>query len=108
MMLLFCTTDATNTQQKAQNCCFHSIYLVYGQEHFKGYPFIRLQMVRALLDIRLSGVLSKRTQGISDLRHVDLAVTTGVKQLECFLELCRSEGQQVINFNRISLKKLAR
>lgn len=44
-------------------------------------------MQRALLDVGLGGVLAQRPQRVADLRHVDLAVTARVEQLERLLEL---------------------
>lgn len=64
----------------------HNTYLVYGQEHFKGYPLVWLQMVCTLFDIRFSGVLSQGPERVADLGHMDLAVAARVKQLKGLLE----------------------
>lgn len=61
--------------------------LVDGQEHLEGDALVRLQLVRALEHVGLGGVLAQRTEALAHLVQLDLAVATGVKQVERLLEL---------------------
>lgn len=62
------------------------MYLVNRQEDFKRYPLIWLQMVGALLDIRLSRILPQSSECISNLRHMDFAIAARVEKLKGLLK----------------------
>lgn len=62
--------------------------LIYGQEYLERDPLVWLQLVGALLHIRLGGVLAQGPQALAHLAQLDLAVATVVEQVEGLLEFC--------------------
>lgn len=65
--------------------------LINGQENFKRYSLVRLQLMCKLLDIRLSWVLAQSAKTLANLMLLDLSITTIVEEVEGFLELCRKK-----------------
>lgn len=66
-------------------------YLVDRQEHFEGYSLVRFQVERAFLDIRFRGVLPEGSESVPDLRHMDLAIASGIEQLERLLKFFKTK-----------------
>lgn len=62
--------------------------LVDGQEDLERNALIGLQLVGALLHIRLGGVLAQGPEALAHLAELDLAIATVVKEIEGLLEFC--------------------
>lgn len=55
------------------------------KEHIETDPFIRSELVAALLHVSFGGILAKGAKHIAELGDVDLAIPSVVKQGECLL-----------------------
>lgn len=64
--------------------------LVNRQENFEADSFVGFVLMSELLDVRLGGILSESSQGVANLRDVDLSVAAAVEQLKRLLEFWKA------------------
>lgn len=62
--------------------------LIDGQEHLERDALVGLQLVGALLHIRLGGVLAQGPQALAHLAQLNFAISAVVEQVEGLLEFC--------------------